>query len=193
MTPASARDLRRKRVAELRRDEPTLSLRQMAQRLGLSRDTVRRDLADLDQAAANSAPPVADPASPDAAVAAPLSQTAPQVSTAVASGAADSATPGEASAAPVAHRAPLPRRVTGPLALPDGFDLHQWPAVRRDLASLAQTGVPVEKLVHDAIVTMAHHYRKALAAGHIAPGQSFTVSDVTLRPLPVASRTLQAD
>ena len=56
MTPASARSLRRAKVAELRAAEPNLSLRRMAARLGLSRDTVTRDLAELDRQAAQAAP-----------------------------------------------------------------------------------------------------------------------------------------
>ncbi|MFD9445484.1 helix-turn-helix domain-containing protein [Streptomyces sp. NPDC060006] len=195
-----ARSERRKLVAELRAAEPGLSLRQMARRLGLSRDTVRRDLDDINQQAALSATPVAEPAPPvagyataDAGGADPVTHTAPQVNGGSADGAADSAPPAEASAPAVAQRAPLVQRLTGPLALPDEVDLRQWPAVRRDLATLAQTGVPVEKLVHDAIVTMAHHYRKALAAKVIERGQSFTVHDMTLRPLPVAPRARQAD
>lgn len=57
MTPADARALRRRKVAELRAAEPGLSLRQMAERLGLSRDTVTRDLNEIDRRAAESAPP----------------------------------------------------------------------------------------------------------------------------------------
>jgi DeoR/GlpR family transcriptional regulator of sugar metabolism len=56
VTPASARSLRRAKVAELRAAEPNLSLRRMAARLGLSRDTVTRDLAELDRQAAQAAP-----------------------------------------------------------------------------------------------------------------------------------------
>ncbi|MEW2570466.1 hypothetical protein [Streptomyces sp. NPDC047070] len=200
MSPAEARGARRERVAELRAAEPDLSLRQMGLRLGLSRDTVRRDLVDLDRlaaedatAAAEAAPPVVEAATGDAGATGPVSQTAPQVSTGGARDAADSATPAEVPAAPVAQRAPLPRRLAGPLALPDGFDLRQWPAVRRDLATLAQTGMPVEKIVHDAIVSVAHHYRRALDAGAIQVDQPFTVVDVKLRMVPVARRTRQAD
>lgn len=155
--------------------EEGLSQRAIAKRLKVSKDTVRRDLERL---AAAAEPGDAPPAEPDG-------QEAPQVSEGDAEGNAPSGAP---QSAPVA---PLPRRMTGPLALPDGFDLRQWPAVRRDLATLAQTGLPVEKLVHDAIVTVAHHYRRALAAGDIEAGQSFTVSHVTLRPLPVAGRSEQ--
>lgn len=207
MTPAEARTARRKRVGKLHAAEPDLSLRQMAVRLGLSRDTVRRDLEDLDRlaaedatATAESATPVdevataaAEVATPGAGGADPVSQTAPQVSTGGAGGVDDSATAAEASAVSVAQRAPLPRRMVGPLALPEDMDLRQWPAVRRDLATLSQSGQPVEKLVHDAIVALAHHYRRALDAGAIEVDQPFTVVDVKLRPLPVARRMRQAN
>lgn len=153
-----------------------LSQRAIAKRLNIGKDTVRRD---LERIAAEAEPDDAPPADPD-------ETDAPQVS----DGAAEvDASRGAPLSAPVA---PLPRRMTGPLALPDGFDLRRWPAVRRDLATLAQSGLPVEKLVHDAITSVAHHYRRALAAGDIEAGQSFTVTHVTLRPLPVARRTEQA-
>ncbi|MFI6274277.1 HTH domain-containing protein [Streptomyces sp. NPDC050988] len=156
--------------------EEGLSQRTIAKRLNVSKDTVRRD---LDRISAQGEPDDAPPAEPD-------DQGAPQVSGGDAEGGAPVDAP---QGAPVA---PLPRRMTGPLALPDGFDLRQWPAVRRDLATLAQSGLPVEKLVHDAITSVAHHYRQALAVGDIEVGQSFTVSHVALRPLPVARRTGQA-
>lgn len=194
MTPASARSLRRKRVAELRQAEPGLSLRQMAGRLGLSRDTVRRDLDDLAQQTAESATP-ADGATA-AAESAPggagmVSQTAPQVN---AGGVADSATAAEASSSPVAHGAPLPQRLTGPLELPDGYNLHQWRAVRRDLAVLAPSGMSAEAIVHLAVSALAADYTKALAAGDIEPGQPIFIDRMVLRPRAVVGpRTRQGD
>ncbi|MFJ9381917.1 HTH domain-containing protein [Streptomyces sp. NPDC101455] len=74
MTPADARALRRRKVAELRAAEPDLSLRQMAERLGLSRDTVTRDLDEIGRRAAESAPPAGRPV---AAVAGVAVETAP--------------------------------------------------------------------------------------------------------------------
>ena len=167
MTPASARSLRRARVAELRQAEPDLSHREMAQRLGLSKDTVRRDLEAIEEDVAQSAPPAERP---EPAGADGVAQTAPQVS---AGGA-----PRGAQDAPVAR---LPQRVAQPL---DGVDLSKWPAVRRDLAVLAQTGRAAEALAHQAITALAHHYGRALARGDIEPGRPFIVSDMTLRPLP---------
>ncbi|MFF5004658.1 HTH domain-containing protein [Streptomyces phaeochromogenes] len=169
---SSRRNLRRENVRQLSQAEPDLSHRQIAERLGISKDTVRRDLDALARAAG------AQPAVPDVPV-------APQ---AIAGGATPSA-PSEQVARP------LPRRMVqagGPLTLPDGFDLRRWPAVRRDLATLAQTGLTAEKIAHDAITAVAHSYRQALAVGDIEVGQSFRVSHVTLRPLPVARRTEQA-
>lgn len=166
-------------VRQLR--EGGLSQRAIAKRLGVSKDTVRRD---FERIAAEGEPD-------DAPLAGPDDQDAPQVSGGDAEGSTPTGEPDDApQGAPVA---PLPRRMTGPLALPDGFDLRRWPAVRRDLATLAQSGLPVEKLVHDAITSVAHHYRQALDRGDIAVGESFTVSHVTLRPLPVAGRAEQAD
>ncbi|QQM44979.1 HTH domain-containing protein [Streptomyces liliifuscus] len=166
--------------------EGGLSQRAIAKRLGVSKDTVRRDFERL---AAEAEPDDAPPAEPD-------DQDAPQVS----EGDTEGDAPGDApQSAPLAQpdqaAAPLPRRMAqagGPLALPDGFDLRQWPAVRRDLATLAQTGQSPETLVHHAITAVAHHYRQALDRGDIAVGESFTVSHVTLRPLPVARRSEQA-
>jgi hypothetical protein len=84
---------------------------------------------------------------------------------------------------------PLPQRVAQPL---DGFDVSQWPAVRRDLAVLAQTGRSAEALAHQAVTAMAHHYRRALDHGDIAAGQPFIVTQMTLRPIPVAGRAARA-
>ncbi|MBK3630408.1 HTH domain-containing protein [Streptomyces sp. MBT49] len=188
MSPATARDLRRKQVAELRAAEPDLSLRQMADRLGLSRDTVTRDLAEIDRRAAEDAPPAEGPelvadAVPagGAAAPAPVDDPAPQVT---AGGRAGRVPAGEASAAPVAQVRPpadLPRRVAQPLA---GMDLSQWPAVRRDLARLAQTGRSAEAMAHQAIVALAHHYAQAVARGDLEVGQEFVVTAMDLRPLP---------
>jgi hypothetical protein len=178
VTPASARSLRRRRVADLRVAEPGLSLRQMARRLGISRDTVRRDLEDIDRASSQDAP------SSDA-----MSQTAPQASAGVV---AESATPGEASAtgpSQGATAAGLPLQAAQPLA---GVDLAQWPAARRDLADLVRSGRTAEGVAHMAITAVAHAYRQALARGDLQVGQRFLVSTVTLTALPMpASRTAE--
>lgn len=156
MTPASARALRRRRVAELRAAEPDLSLRQMAVRLGLSRDTVSRDLDAIARMAAESAPPAAEPAAAGRERSGPVADPAPQASEGVAQ---------------------LPRRVADPLA---GMDMSQWRALRRDLALLTQSGMSAETLVHQAVVTLAHQYRQDLAAGHLKPGQRFLIRSMDL-------------
>lgn len=186
MSPASARALRRRRVAELRAAEPDLSLRQMADRLGVSRDTVTRDLAEIDQDPAGTAPPAGRPepvaeasSAAGSATGAEAADPAPQVS---GGGRTDQPVAGEASAAPVAQDRPpagLPRRVAEPLA---GIDVSQWPALRRDLAVLAQSGRSAEALVHQAVVALAYGYRQALDRGDLQPGQPFIVSGMTLRP-----------
>jgi hypothetical protein len=146
-----------------------LSRRAIADRLGVGKDTVRRDLAAIEREEATADAPLGACAEPDAPQAsqAVTGQTAPQD-------------------APVAQ---LPRRVAQPL---DGFDVSRWPALRRDLAVLAQTGRSAEALVHQAVTAMAHNYRQALDRQAIAVGQPFIVSEMTLRPIPVAGRTGQA-
>lgn len=136
--------------------EEGLSQRAIAKRLKVSKDTVRRD---LDAIAQDDAPP-----------AEPEARDAPQVSN---GDSPEGAPPGEPAAR-------LPRRVAQPL---EGIDLSQWPAVRRDLAVLAQTGSPAEVVAFRAITSVAHHYGRALAAGDIEPGQPFLVTGMTLRPM----------
>jgi hypothetical protein len=141
--------------------EEGLSRRAIAERLGVGKDTVRRDLAAIEREPAPESAPPGAPDVPDA----------PQVSE---GDAPEGAPQGESPR-------PLPRRMAQPLA---GIDLSKWPAVRRDLAVLAQTGRTAEALAHQAITALAHHYARALACGEIAPGQEFFVSSITLRPLP---------
>ncbi|MFI6337811.1 hypothetical protein [Streptomyces sp. NPDC050535] len=163
MSPDSARILRRKRVAELRQAEPELSHRDMGLRLGISKDTVRRDLDDLAATAAQSA-------TGDAVGAELVAQSAPQVS--------EGGAPGVAQDAP---RLELPRRMVGPL---DGIDVRHAAALRRDLAILAQTGRSPEGIVHDAVLEMARHYSRALATGALPPGRPFAVMAMEFRALP---------
>ena len=175
MSPASARALRRRRVADLRVAEPDLSLRQMAERLGVSRDTVSRDLADIGRRAADSATAAETGTAGPVEHSAPVAHGAPQVS--------------DGGRAADATAAGLPRRVAQPLA---GVDLARWPAARRDLAVLAQTGRTAEAMAHQAITALAHHYARALAAGDIEPGQEFIVTAMEQRPLPrPAARTAE--
>lgn len=162
MTPSSARQLRRAKVAQLVRDEPDLSHREMAQRLGVSRMTVARDLEEL----ARDVPPAEAVTADTAAQPEPLAHAGPQVTDGVTPGVAQAVTPPA-----------LPRRVAQPLA---GVDLSQWPAVRRDLAVLAQSGLSAEAVAHQAIVATAYAYRQALARGDLQAGQPFLIRDVRL-------------
>ncbi|MFE2046702.1 hypothetical protein ACFXAZ_38485 [Streptomyces sp. NPDC059477] len=164
MTPASARAQRRQRVAELRVADPALSLRQMAEQLEISRDTVTRDLEVLGLPVPGRQP-AADPAT--AAADRPVGETAPQVSAGEKAGGG--------------RGAGLPRRVADPLA---GVDLSRSPAARRDLAVLRQTGRTPEDLVHQALAVLAGHYGRALAAGDIERGVPFAVTGMVLHPLP---------
>ena len=152
---SSRRNLRRANVRQLSRREPDLSHRQIAERLGISKDTVRRDLDALAEETG------ADGAEPDA----PDEPIAPQVS--------------RGGDAPDEPRRGLPRRMA---PLGGAPDLSQWPALRRDLAQLAQSGMSAEALVHQAVVALAHGYRQALDRGELRPGDRFLVSGVTLRP-----------
>ena len=217
MTPADARALRRRRAADLRDAEPGLSLRKMARRLGVSRDTVARDLEEHDRRAAESAPPVevaaaevaeAAPPAEDVAEAvdhsAPLvesisagavgergvaADSAPQASDVVAESAppaevaaaevAEAAPPAEDVADVVAHRAPLPRRLADTALT---IDLRQWPALRRDLAVLAETGVSAEALINQAVVVLAHGYRQGVRIGAIRRDRPFVVRDLIVGP-----------
>lgn len=163
--------------------EEGLSRREIGKRLKVSKDTVRRDLEQIKAGAAPGDEPLGEPDDPDA----------PQVSVAAAE---DSAPRDEPPGEPVAQEAdgrapqdappaspgaPLPRRVADPLA---GMDVSQWRALRRDFAVLAQTGQKPEALVHQAVITMAHAYKQALARRDITPGVPFLVRDMTLVPVP---------
>lgn len=163
---------RRTLVLQLRAEG--LSQRAIATRLGVGKDTVRRD---LERGEPEAAPDDAPPGEPDTAA-------APQVRTVEAEEAAPGGAPQDA---PVAQ---LPRRVADPLA---GMDMSQWRALRRDLAVLAQSGLSPEALVHRAVVALAHQYRQDLAAGRLKPGQRFLVRSMDLYLAPaVADRTAAA-
>lgn len=162
MSAASGRrNMRRENVRQLSQREPGLSHRQLGDRLGISKDTVRRDLDALAQEAG------ADGAAPDE----PDQASAPQVSEGGADGADEDA--------PDEPRRELPRRLA-PLA--GAPDLSQWPALRRDLAVLAQSGISTEALVHHAVTALAHAYRGALDRGELRPGDRFIVRAMELRP-----------
>jgi len=162
---------RRTLVRQLR--DEGLSQRAIARRLGVGKDTVRRDLEQDEPAAA---PDDTPPGEPDTVA-------APQVGLAEVEEAAPGGAPQDA---PVAQ---LPRRVADPLA---GMDVSQWRALRRDLAVLAQTGSSPESLVHLAVVALAHQYGKELAAGRLKPGERFVVRSMDLHLTGPAARTAAA-
>ncbi|WP_432032769.1 hypothetical protein [Streptomyces antibioticus] len=171
MTRTDRRTLVRQLAAE------GLSQRAIAKRLGIGKDTVRRDLAPaVREGAPESAPQDApdDPAAPQAS-----GHDGPESAPQDAPPAAPVDTGETDAGAPPRRPAGLPRRVAQPL---DGIDLSQWPAARRDLAVLAQSGSPAEALVHQAIVATAYAYRQALDRGDLQPGQAFLVRRVDLVP-----------
>ena len=134
-----------------------LSQRAIAKRLKVSKDTVRRD---LDRIAAA--------AEPDGA---PASETA---------GPAEPQVTEDASEGPAPDGAPQSAPMPDPHA---GIDVSQCRGLRHDLALLAQTGKTTEALVYQAVIAMAHAYRRALAHGDITPGVPFCVREMALTPL----------
>ncbi|NEB00599.1 helix-turn-helix domain-containing protein [Streptomyces sp. SID13726] len=153
-----------------------LSRRRIAQRLGVSKDTVRRDLEKLRAAAEPVDEPLAEPPGE------PGDVDEPQVSEAVSEEGAPVDEPGgEPLDEPVGARvAQLPRRVAHADDLL--IDLRRWPALRRDLAVLAATGLSPDALINQAVVVLAFGYRQAVLAGRIQPGQPFVVRDLTVGP-----------
>lgn len=188
MSAITARHLRRERLRRLNEAEPDLSHRALAQRLGVSKDTVRRDLEAMAQEAerrgAPPAPQVVEGGAPGGAPApadtAPGGAPAPAEPAPGGAPAPDAVEGGAAEAAPGGSPAPLPRRVTaGQLVL----DLGDRPGLRRDLAMLAQTGCSAEDLVTTAVRVLATGYSRGLAAGHVLPGRPFAVTGMSVGPL----------
>jgi len=182
--------------------EDGLSQRQIAKRLGISKDTVRRD---LERATAEAAPGCEPPGEPDtvdepqaseavveesAPVPAPDDEPLGEPDDAAALWGAPLDEPDPADepwGEPVAH---LPRRVAHSRL---EMDLAERPAMRRDLAVLAQSGRTVEQLVSQAVISLAFEYRRALARGDLLPGEPFLVTSVAMRPAPrPAARTAPA-
>ncbi|MFD6035277.1 DeoR family transcriptional regulator [Streptomyces griseoincarnatus] len=181
MSPENARAARRARLARLLKDEPHLTRKELAQRLGLKKDTLRRDLAAIEEARAQKAQAARAESADDTPAPGPALP-APQASEPSAPGARPvrtGAAPHTGEEAQRAQPVRLPRR--GPGARVE-MDLRAWPAMRRDLAVLAQTGRTPEELISQAVVVLAYGYRQALARGDLAPGQPFVVTDLTLRP-----------
>ncbi|MEU9349058.1 helix-turn-helix domain-containing protein [Streptomyces sp. NPDC048278] len=159
------------------------SQRQIAAHLGISKDTVRRDLELL----ASQPEPQDEPA--DAPVDAPDDPDAPQVTEAAPAEAAPQDAPPAApepaasAARPVEGAPPvLPRRIPAHDRLTVDIDLAQWPPLRTALAELATTGVDTERLIVQALVTLASGYRQGVAAGDIRYGLPFHVRLISVGP-----------
>jgi DNA-binding transcriptional MocR family regulator len=176
-----------------------LSQRAIAKRLNISKDTVRRD---LDRIAAEAEPDDAPAAEPEAPAEpqvsegvaeetvpedAPLAEPQARVSELWDAPLDEPDEPDAPPAEPVAH---LPRRVAHQRL---EMDLAGRPAMRRDLAVLAQSGRTVEQLVSQAVIALAFGYRQALARGDLLPGETFLVTELTVQPAPrPAARTARA-
>lgn len=159
MSAASGRrNLRRENVRQLIEREPELSHRQIADRLGVSKDTVRRDLDALVQEAG------AEGAEPDAPV-------APQVS-------GGGAEPGAFSAPPTAHSgAP-----DAPPADPAQDEpvlrirLARRPRMLRSLCALREAGLKAPAVIDTVLAAFVGSYRQALAQGQLKPGERYQVT-----------------
>lgn len=201
MSAITARHLRRERLRRLVEAEPDLSHRALGERLGVSKDTVRRDLeAMAHDGARHAAPPAPQVTEGGAAGGAPALQIVDGGAAEPAPGGATGGAPapgdaaphgapvaqavegGAPEAAPDDAAAPLPRRTTGGRLV---LDLVDRPGLRRDLALLAQTGCTAEELVTTAVRVLATGYRQALAAGDVRAGQPFAVTGMSLGPLPL--------
>ncbi|MER6532989.1 helix-turn-helix domain-containing protein [Streptomyces sp900105755] len=154
-----------------------MSQRQIAKRLGVSKDTVRRD---LEQIASRDETPAETDDAPD-------DPDAPQVAAASTVGDAPAVEPpGEPESLapairPVADAPPvLPRRI--PVGHRLVLDLERSPSLRRGLAELAATGLSPEALVAQAVAVLAVGYREGVARGRIRSDAPFLVRGMTVGP-----------
>ncbi|MGW6910272.1 DeoR family transcriptional regulator [Streptomyces sp. NPDC054940] len=138
---------RRAMVEELLRQEPGISARNIAARLGVGKDTIRRDLDAIATAQRQTAPEPA-PSEPEPAPDAP-------------SGAQDDApdAPPE-EPAPAAEAPPADDRLT--VAYDD--------QLRAGLATLARAGHPPDSAVRFAVAFLAHGLKRLWATGAYPPG-----------------------
>jgi DNA-binding transcriptional MocR family regulator len=140
-------------------DAEGLSRRQIAARLGISKDTVRRDLRQPEQECAAGHTPDAPGDAPEGA---------PQVA------------PPPGPGAPVGAPAPAVAHDGARLVV----DLSQRLGLADDLAVLARTGRSPAELLGQAVGAVADAYRAALRDGRIEPGVPFFLPPVALRPAP---------
>jgi hypothetical protein len=185
MSPENARAVRRARLARLLQEEPGLTRKEIAQRLGLKKDTLRRDLAALEEERAHSAgqsvqnAPAHGPADSEHAPA----PAAPQVSNGSAPPAHEASADAAHTGDPDAQRAQpaqLPRREAGGQLV---IDLSRRPGLLRDLAVLAQVGMSAQDLVETAMHVLAVGYRQGLAAGDVLPNRPFQVTRLSVASL----------
>lgn len=157
MTRADRRTLVRQLATE------GLSRRQIAARLGISKDTVRRDLSQAEQqSAADQAPDAPEDAPPAAPDDAPPAE------------------PGAPAAAP------------SPTVAHDGahlvVDLARHPCLAADLAVLVRTGRSPGDVLAQAVGAVADAYRAALRDDRIDAGVPFFLPPIQLHPAPWMGR-----
>ncbi|MGW4852207.1 helix-turn-helix domain-containing protein [Streptomyces sp. NPDC004288] len=131
---------RRATVAQLLRDDH--SQRDIAQRLGVSKDVIYRDVQALARGTATA--PDQDPAEPDAPAASPIT----------------------AVALPIAPEAATPSRDTAPRPAA-AVTLPLTAGLVADLATLTRNGIAPEVAVRDAVAIVARAYRQAWDAGAV--------------------------
>jgi DNA-binding transcriptional MocR family regulator len=170
------RNLRRENVRQLSQREPGLSHRQIADRLGISKDTVRRDLDALAQ-------------EPGADGAAPIAPVAPQISGGGAEPAAFSAPPAEPGGTPDAPPAngsgaesAEPDAPVAPPADPAQDEpvfrirLARRPRLLSSLCALREAGLTPAAVIDTVLAAFVGSYRQALARGELKPGERYQVT-----------------
>ncbi|NUS29786.1 MAG: HTH domain-containing protein [Streptomyces sp.] len=169
MTRADRRTLVRQLAGE------GLSQRQIAARLGISKDTVRRDLETI---ASHDEPQDEPPGAPDV-------PEAPQVSGAVQGDGAPRDEPPSADA-PAAAPPGAPPAETEPRVAHGGallvVALDDSPGLAEDLALLQEAGADAAEVVNFAVDRLATAYRTARGRGWLRPGQAFDVVQMQIKP-----------
>ncbi|MFD4830166.1 hypothetical protein ACFWPV_09965 [Streptomyces uncialis] len=153
-TTPDPRAERRTRVAQL--DAEGLSTRAIAAKLGIGKDTVRRDLAALRRDAPTGAPADAPPPAPGA--------------------------PGASGAAPDPAPPPHPGPRDAPPCCASGILAALDARAQADIATIRLTGGTVEDAISDAVLVLANAYRGAWRFGLYPYGVAPDVKYVELRP-----------
>ena len=162
MSAASRRrNLRRENVRELSQREPGLSRRQIGERLGISKDTVRRD---LDALAREAGAEIATPSAPDA----------PQVSEGGAPSVAPDAPAVEEAAAPDAPPAdPAQDEPVEPVLR---IRLTRRPRLLASLTALLDVGLTAPAVIDTVLAAFVGAYGQALDRGELSPGDRYQVT-----------------